>query len=99
VAEYHYNLRGDVDIASAPDIRADLREIITNTDSHVLIDCAQLAFIDSTGIVVLLEAHRDLKAQGREILVANVPAHCTKVFDILGLNDLLRYDRAEDVPA
>jgi len=95
VAEYHYNLRGDVDVATASDIRADLQAIIEGSDSHVLIDCTQLTFIDSTGIVVLLEAHRALQAAGREMLLANVPTRCSKVFDILGLDDLLRYDRTE----
>jgi anti-anti-sigma factor len=65
----------------------------------VLVDCTQLSFIDSTGVLVLLEAHRDLLAEGREMLVANVPPHCTKVFDILGVRDLLRYDRAENLSA
>jgi anti-sigma B factor antagonist len=99
MAEYHYNLRDDVDIATAPTVRSDLRAIIAGCDSHVRVDCAQLTFIDSTGIVVLLEAHRDLQALGREMLVTNVPPMCSKVFDILGLNDLMRWDRAEVVAA
>jgi anti-sigma B factor antagonist len=99
MAEYHYNLRGDVDLASAAEVRSELRAIIRDRDSHVLIDCSQLTFIDSTGIAVLLEAHRDLKAQGREMLVTNVSSRCMKVFDILGLDDLLRYDRAESMTA
>jgi anti-sigma B factor antagonist len=97
MAEYHYNLRGDVDIASASEIRSNLQAIISGSDRHLLVDCTQLTFIDSTGIVVLLEAHRDLRADGREMLIANVPSHCTKVFDILGLGDLLRYERAESI--
>ncbi len=99
MAEYHFNLWGDVDIARAPAIRSELQAIISGCDSHVLVDCTQLSFIDSTGILVLLEAHRDLHAEGREMLVANVPPHCTKVFDILGVRDLLRYDRAENLSA
>jgi anti-sigma B factor antagonist len=99
MAEYHYNLRGEVDVASAAEIRSDLQAIVSGCDSHVLVDCSQLTFIDSTGIVVLLEAQRDLLADGREMLIANVSPRCAKVFDILGLSDLLRYDRAENLSA
>ena len=99
MAEYQYNLRGDVDLATASEVRSDLQAIIAGSDSHVLVDCSQLTFIDSTGIVVLLEAHRDLRADGREMLVTNVSPQCTKVFDVLGLSDLLRYDRAGNLSA
>ena len=93
MAEYHYNLRGEVDLATVPEVRADLRAIVADSDSHLLVDCAQLTFIDSMGITALLEAHRDLKEQGREMLLVNVPTQCRVAFDVLGLNDLLRYDR------
>ena len=85
-------------LSSSADVRAELREVIASCDSHVLIDCSQMTFIDSTGITVLLETHRDLAARGREMLIANVPPQCQKVFDILGLNDLLRYDRSVATP-
>ena|SRR4051812_1457262 len=93
MAEYRYYLRDDLDLESAAEVRSELRAIIARTDSHVLVDCTRLSFVDSTGVAVLLEAHRDLRAEGREMLVANVPNRCRRVFAILGLDDLLRYDR------
>ena len=59
----------------------------------MLIDCAGLTFIDSTGVAVLLEANRHLEADGRHMLIVNVPQCARRVFEVLGLTDLLHYDR------
>jgi anti-anti-sigma factor len=99
MAEDRYQLRGEVDVASAPQVRADLRIILNASESHLCVDCTHLTFIDSTGIAVLLEAHRDLEEQGRYMLVSNVPPRPRRVFDVLGLTDLLRYDRSPHLRA
>jgi anti-anti-sigma factor len=93
MAEYHYNLRGDVDLANAPQLRAELSEVIAQDGAHLLVDCTNLTFIDSMGITVLLEANRKLEEDGRHMLLFNVPPRTQRVFEMLGLADLLRYDR------
>jgi anti-sigma B factor antagonist len=92
VSETRYNLRGEIDVAVAPTVRADLKRLV-QTGNDLLIDCTALTFIDSTGIAVLLEANHALEAAGRRILVANVPSSCRRTFELLGLGNLLRYDR------
>jgi anti-anti-sigma factor len=90
MSEHCYCLRGEVDIVEAPRVRADLQDAIARDGAHLLIDCSQLTFIDSSGVAVLLETHRDLKADGRHMLVVNVPEAPRRVFEALGLSDLLR---------
>jgi anti-anti-sigma factor len=92
-ADCRYCLRGEVDLANAARIRADLTRVISTHDAHLLVDCTYLTFIDSTGIAVLLEANRKLEESGRYMLVFNVPDGPRRTFDALGLTDLLRYDR------
>jgi len=93
MAEHRYNLRGEVDLEAAPRIRADLADVVSRGEEDLLVDCTRLAFIDSTGITVLLEANERLRAAGRHMLICNVPSRCRRVFEVLGLTDLLRYDR------
>jgi len=93
MAETRYSLRGDIDIVTAPLVRADLQALIARDGAHLLIDCSGLTFIDSTGVAVLLEANRDLEADGRHMLIVNAPLCARRVFEVLGLTDLLRYDR------
>jgi anti-sigma B factor antagonist len=93
MAENRYRMSGEVDLSTAPLVRADLARLISADDAHLLIDCAQLTFIDSTGIAVLLEANQKLEADGRHMLILNVERGPRRVFEALGLTDLLRFER------
>ena len=93
MAERRYALRGEVDIAAVEQIRPDLMEVIARDRRHLLVDCSALTFIDSSGIAMLLEAERELETDGRHLRIVNVPALPRRVLEVLGLTDLLRYDR------
>ena len=83
----------EVDLDSALGLRDELSRLIAEDSSHVLVDCARLEFIDSTGVAVLLEANAKLEQQGRHMLIVNVFRGPRRVFEALGLSDLLRYER------
>ena len=93
MSEFWYSLQGDLDLATAPKVEADLSVIIIASDAHLRVDCSRLAFIDSTGVRVLVDAYHELLARGRHMLVTNVRPGPRKVFEVLGLDDLLSYDR------
>jgi len=93
MGERRYALRGEVDIAAVERIRPDLMGVIARDRHHLLVDCSALTFIDSSGVAMLLEADRELEADGRHMLIVNVPEVPRRVFAVLGLTDLLRYDR------
>src|SRR5262249_46990539 len=53
-----FKLRGSLDLATAPTVRAALTEA-TDTGPHdLIVDLTQLEFLDSTGLGVLIGAHR-----------------------------------------
>jgi anti-anti-sigma factor len=59
-----FTLRGSLDLATAPTVRAALSEA-TETSSHdLIIDLTQLEFLDSTGLGVLIGAHRRAAERG-----------------------------------
>ena len=93
MSEHRYCLRGEFDLAVASEVRADLMAAIAQNDAHLLVDCRGLTFIDSTGIAVLLEVNRELEGAGRHMLLVNVQPEPRRAFEILGLTDLLRYER------
>src|SRR5437870_13666837 len=95
MADCLYRLRGEVDMANAAEVRADLRRVIGSNGAHLVVDCTHLTFIDSTGIAVLLEANQKLEAAGRHMLILDVQPGPRRTFDALGLTDLLRYDRCD----
>ena len=96
MAEHRVTISGDLDLSQVAQLRDELQRLVADTEAHVLVDCAQLSFVDSTGIAVLLEAHDALKTQRRRMLIANVPARLRRTFELLGVSNLLTNDR---VPA
>jgi len=88
--EYCCRLHGQLDAAMAPQVRLELRHAINSSGADLVVDCTDVSFIDSTGIAVLLEANRKLEADGRKMLIVNVSPVPRRVFEALGLTDLLR---------
>jgi anti-anti-sigma factor len=89
VVTQRFFLRGDVDVASAPDLRAELDDLVRTSDGDIVLDCGGLTFIDSAGVAVLLRTRKALDARGNELRVANVDGVAARVLDVLGLNDVL----------
>ena len=93
MAEIRHTVSGEIDLSTAPLLRSDLARLISANDGDVFVDCAQLTFIDSTGVAVLLEANQKLEADGRHLVILNVQRGPRVVFESLGLSDLLRFER------
>jgi anti-sigma B factor antagonist len=53
-----FKLRGSLDIATAPTIRAALMDATDKGNHHLIVDLTGLEFLDSTGLGVLIGAHR-----------------------------------------
>ena len=91
--ENRFALNGEIDLSTASVLRSALARLISGTSADLLVDCARLTFIDSTGVAVLLEFHQQLEADGRRMLILDVQPGPRRVFEALGLSDLLRSDR------
>ena len=83
-------IRGEVDIATAPRLRADLVRAIGAGDGALVVDCYDMTFIDATGIGVLVAALHNLKNRGRELRIEQLARPVRRVFDILELNTTFR---------
>lgn len=83
-------LSGELDLAGAPDLRNHLRTAAKANNDLLIVDLAELAFTDSTGLSILVEFHMKTKtAGGGMVLVA--PRHAVaRVLAITGLNRELR---------
>ena len=90
MSESRVYLRGAIGMFEAPDLQIQLEAAMAAGDD-LLVDCSELTYIDSTGIRTLLEAHQALEASGRRMLIANMNNSTRRVFDILGLTDVLRF--------
>jgi anti-sigma B factor antagonist len=81
-------LRGELDLGSRPALEQALRRA-EGTSGRVVVDLAGLGFIDSTGIHLLVEAHR--RAAGRLSLRRGAP-DVQRVLELTGVADLFVFE-------
>jgi anti-sigma B factor antagonist len=62
-------VRGDVDIATAPALRDALADAVKRS-AAVVVDLADVPFLDSTGLGVLVAAANRARAGGRTLVIA-----------------------------
>ena len=79
-------ISGDVDLASAPSLREHLTEITEAAPAFVVIDMADLEFIDSTGLGVLVGTLRRVRAAGGDVRLARARTGIARVFAVTGLD-------------
>jgi anti-sigma B factor antagonist len=82
-------LSGELDLATAPILRACLDNPALHGAADVEIDMADLTYLDSVGMALLVQHWRELNASGGSLVVFNASPMALKHFGITGLTPLL----------
>jgi anti-sigma B factor antagonist len=78
-------LHGDVDMATAPELRRVLEELIDGGAEEIVLDCHHLEFLDSSGIGALVAARSRIGAEG--VIALEAPrANVRKVLEVTGVD-------------
>ena len=81
---------GEIDAATAPGLDERLRKVETETClSEIDVDFADVAFIDSSGLSVLVAAHKRTRSHDVTFVVTNPSASARRLFAIAGLDMVL----------
>lgn len=83
---------GRVDTTTAPDFDAVIQETLPGV-ADLVIDMADLAYISSAGLRVLLGAQKAMNKQGQMVL-RNVNDTVQEIFDVTGFSDILHIENA-----
>lgn len=83
-------LSGRLDTVTAPQLEAELEKILSNSDTLVL-DMANLEYISSAGLRVILKAQKVMNTKGTMKLI-HVGESIMEVFDITGFSDFLNIE-------
>jgi anti-sigma B factor antagonist len=89
-------LKGDLDLASAPELRARLNEF---AGENVTLDFSDVTFMDSTAVGVLVAAHERSVLAGKRIRIHGVQPGQLRLFELMGLLDYMDLDGHEAGPA
>jgi anti-sigma B factor antagonist len=88
-------LQGEVDPHTAPVLHEALDRQVVAGATTLRIDCAGLLFIDSSGLRVLVDAHRRLGADRSDALVlASVSPTLRRLLEVTGLDTHLTVEPA-----
>ena len=79
---------GRLDTSTSPRLEEELVPVL-KASKEVTFDFAELEYLSSAGLRVILSTHKKLKAAGGGLSVANVNAVIKNVFDLTGFSDIL----------
>lgn len=87
------SLSGELDHHRAREVMEELdRQIDAALPRKLTLDLAGLTFTDSSGIAVLLRAHRRMGQVRGAMRVINTPGQAEKVFRAAGLQRIIRFE-------
>ena len=76
---------GRIDTVTAPEFGASLKLYGVKC---AVIDLANVPYMSSAGLRILLTAHKEMLANGGELQIANVQSAVMEVLDITGFSDI-----------
>ena len=80
-------LEGRLDTNTAPSLEAELKQSVDGVE-ELCLDFADLAYISSAGLRVLLSAQKIMNKQGK-MVIRNANPEIMEVFEVTGFVDIL----------
>ena len=95
-----YSLRGSLDIATSPTVRAALTDAAGREHQDIIVDLSGLEFLDSTGLGALIGAHRRCAESNGSFRLVVREGPISRLLNITGLIRILAvYNTLEDARA
>ncbi len=91
-----FELRGEVDLYSAPVFKKAVYDVIDGGQNKLIFDLNALDFMDSTGLGILVASLKRLTTEGGQLKLACSRDNILKIFKITGLDKVFDiYDTVE----
>jgi anti-anti-sigma factor len=81
-------IRGEIDIRSAPVLRDELLRVIRRCGPELALDLAGVTFMDCTGLNVLLATRRHAQLEEGSVQVIRASPRVLRVISLLGLEGI-----------
>jgi anti-sigma B factor antagonist len=80
------SLYGEVDVATTPDLRELLVQLVSNGARMLVLDLDGVDFIDSTGLGTIISVLKRTRTHGGDLRLVCTQARITRLFEITGLD-------------
>lgn len=81
-------IKGRVDTVTAPELESQLSPFFS-ADKNLILDCSAMNYISSSGLRVILVAHKQLTGKGGKFVVRNLTQEVQTVFELTGFSRIL----------
>jgi anti-sigma B factor antagonist len=82
-------MEGELDIAGAPQVERELDRLEAEEPATLVLDLRRLAFMDSTGLRLVVAADARAREQGRRLVVVRGPEPVQRIFHMTRLDERL----------
>ena len=79
-------IKGDVDLYSSPQVRKQVVSLISKTNINLLVDLAEVTYMDSSGVATLVEALQLAKKRGGKLKLFSLGTTVKDVFELSRLD-------------
>ena len=90
-------LEGEIDLSTASEAEQRIQAAEANSPGRLVIDLREVTFMDSSGLRVLLTAHRRAEELGRDFALVKGGGTVNRLLDVTGLSD--RLELLDEPPA
>lgn len=88
-AETTLRMRGDVDLAADDALATGYARGTANGAAHVVLDFAQVGYINSTGIALIVRLLAEARRDHRDVIAVGLSDHYQEIFRLTRLSDYL----------
>ena len=85
-------VRGEIDLYTAPQLWETLDAAIADTPHELVIDLSDVTFLDSSGLAVLVRAHKRLRPIAGSVVIRGAAEQVYMTLDVTKLTSLLTVD-------
>ncbi|MEP6820945.1 MAG: STAS domain-containing protein [Chthoniobacterales bacterium] len=83
-------LEGEIDLHVSPGIANSLKAMTQSKPENLVVDLAQVSYIDSSGLAVLIEAMQTVAGYGGKFSLAGLQENVRPIFEIARLDQVFR---------
>ncbi len=87
---------GEINFNSSPDFRKAFLKVLDSKAQKVVVNLSSVAYVDSSGLATLVEAHQKLKSIGGKLRLTNLTSKVKSLFEITKLEKLFEIFSAEE---
>jgi anti-sigma B factor antagonist len=89
-------VHGELDLFTTPELRTRINDMIDDGTRELIVDLSETAFVDSTGLGVLLAALKRIRSCDGELVIIDASSNVMRTFKVAGVDQILTIVRSYD---